>query len=191
MLFKISIKYYITIIFSLFSFVKRYAVRNVKIRQYAVRRVKIRQYAVRKGEGGVSPSNSIQDLQNSLDLPYEYCYKWKLHVNVAKTKIMIFRKGLSDNISVKYGDQELEIINRFVYMYLGIVFTAGGSFSDTQSTLVGQALKAIFKLNKCLYKFTAISVKHKLELFDKLVAPIINYGSEAWGFHNGNAIEVL
>jgi len=98
-------------------------------------------------------ANSIQDLQNSLDLPYEYCYKWKLHVNVAKTKIMIFRKGLSDNISVKYGDQELEIINRFVYMYLGIVFTAGGSFSDTQSTLVGQALKAIFKLNKCLYKF--------------------------------------
>ena len=56
MLFKISIKYYITIIFSLFSFVKQYAVRNVNIRQYAVRRVKIRQYAVRKGEGGVSPS---------------------------------------------------------------------------------------------------------------------------------------
>ena len=56
MLFKISIKYYITFIFSLFSFVKRYAVRNVKIRQYAVRRVKIRQYAVRKGGGGVTLS---------------------------------------------------------------------------------------------------------------------------------------
>ena len=42
----------ITIMFSLFPFVKRYAVRNVKIRQYAVRRVKIRQYA----GGGVSPS---------------------------------------------------------------------------------------------------------------------------------------
>ena len=55
MLFKISIKYYITIICSLFSFVKQYAVRNVKIRQYAVRRVKIRQYAVRKGEGGFHP----------------------------------------------------------------------------------------------------------------------------------------
>jgi len=48
--------YYITIIFSLFSFVKRYAERNVQIRQYAVRRVKIRQYVVHKGEGGVSPS---------------------------------------------------------------------------------------------------------------------------------------
>ena len=100
-------------------------------------------------------ANSIQDLQNTLDLLYKYCNKWKLRVNVAKTKIMIFRKGgrLPENISVKYGDQELEIVNRFVY--LGIVFTAGGSFSDTQSTLPCQALKAIFKLNKYLYKFTA------------------------------------
>jgi len=56
MLFKISIQYYITVNFSLFFFVKRYAVRNVKKRQYAVRRVKIRQYAVRKGEGGVTLS---------------------------------------------------------------------------------------------------------------------------------------
>ena len=60
MLFKISIKYYETIIFSLFSFVKRYAVRNVKIRQYAVRRVKIRQYAVRKGGGGCHPHLSFE-----------------------------------------------------------------------------------------------------------------------------------
>jgi len=54
MLLNISIKYYITICL-LFSFVKRYAVRTVKIRQYAVRRVKIRQYAVRKGEGECPP----------------------------------------------------------------------------------------------------------------------------------------
>jgi len=72
---------------------------------------------------------------------------------------MIFRKGgrLSDNISVKNKDKKLYTVNRF--LYLGIVFTAGGSFSHTQSTLAVQALKAIFKFNKYLYKFTAISVK--------------------------------
>jgi len=55
---------------------------------------------------------------------------------------MIFKKGgrLSNIISVKYGDQELKIINRIVY--LGIVFTAGGSFADTLSTLAGQAFKS-------------------------------------------------
>ena len=46
----------------------------------------------------------------------------------------------------------LEILN-----ILGWYFTVGGSFSDAQSTHVGQAQKAIFELHKYLYKFTSIS----------------------------------
>ena len=65
----------------------------------------------------------------------------------------------------------------------------GGSFSEAQNTLAGQAQKAILKLNKYLYKFTFISPKHKLDLFDKLVTPILNYGYEVWGFAQANAIE--
>ena len=65
----------------------------------------------------------------------------------------------------------------------------GCSFSEAQNTLAGQAQKAIFKLNKYLYKFTFISPKHKLDLFDKLVTPILNYGCEVWGFAQANAIE--
>jgi len=37
-------------------------------------------------------ANSIQDLQNSLDLLFGYYNKWKLRVNDVKTKIMIFKK---------------------------------------------------------------------------------------------------
>ena len=51
------------------------------------------------------------------------------------------------------------------FKYLGIVFTAwgrgsgegGGSFSEAQNTLAGQAQKTIFKLNKYLYKSTFVS----------------------------------
>ena len=63
-----------------------------------------------------------------------------------------------------------------------MVFTVGGSFSEAQNTLAGQAQKAIFQLNKYLYKFTILSPRHKLDLFDKLILPILNYGSEVWGF---------
>ena len=72
---------------------------------------------------------------------------------------------------------------------MGVIFTPGGSFKDAQSTLSGQALKGIFKMNKYLFKFTGVSIKHKLELFDKLILPILNYGSEVWGFHRGDTIE--
>ena len=46
----------------------------------------------------------------------------------------------------------------------------------------GQALKAIFKLNQYLYKFTDISPRHILDLYDKLITPILTYGGEIWGF---------
>ena len=74
----------------------------------------------------------------------------------------------------------IEIVNKFVY--LGISFSTGGCFNETHKTLSGQALKAIFQLNQYLYKFTDISPKHTLELFDKLITPILTYGGEFWGF---------
>ena len=109
--------------------------------------------------------NTQEQLQNSLDLLLEYCNKWKLTINVSKTKVMVFRKGgvLSRNLVFYFNGVVLEIMKEF--KYLGIVFTSGGSFSEAQNTLTGQTQKAIFKLNKYLYKFTYISPKHKLILF--------------------------
>ena len=75
------------------------------------------------------------------------------------------------------------------FLYLGIVFSTGGSFSECHKTFAGQALKAIFKLYRYLYNFTKITPRHKLEIFDKLVTPILNYGSEKWGFSQAKQIE--
>ena len=38
-------------------------------------------------------ANTQEQLQNSLDLLLEYCNKWKLTINVSKTKVTVFRKG--------------------------------------------------------------------------------------------------
>ena len=102
---------------------------------------------------------------------------------------MVFRKGgiLPRNLVFNYNGTPLEIVTSF--NYLGIVFTAGASFSEAQATLAGQAQKAIFKLNKYLFKFTFISHKHKLELFDKLITPILNNDCEVWGFFQANSVE--
>ena len=86
-----------------------------------------------------------------------------------------------------YEHQVIEIVKTF--KHLGIVFTTGGPFSEAQNTLAGQAQKAIFKLNKYLYKFMFVAPKHKLELFDKLISPILNYSCEVWEFCQANAIE--
>ena len=79
---------------------------------------------------------------------------------------MVFRKGgrLPNNLNFVYNNIKIEIVNKFCF--LGVVFTSGDSSFGTQKTLLGQAFKAVFTLNKYLYNFTALSPSHKLELFD-------------------------
>lgn len=134
-------------------------------------------------------SHTSEQLQTSLNLLQEYCTRWKMKVNVSKTKVLVFRKAgmLPRNLAFYYDGVPLEIVKQF--KYLGLVFTGGGSFAEAQRTLAGQAQKAVFKLNKYLHKFTFVSPRHKLELFDKLITPILNYASEVWGFCQANAIE--
>ena len=98
-----------------------------------------------------------------------------LKVNTAKIKIMVFRSGgiLPRDLKFYYNDVELSIVNNF--SYLGIVFSTGGSFSECHKTLAGH------KFNRYLYNSINITPRHRLELFDKLVTPILNYGSEVWG----------
>ena len=134
-------------------------------------------------------ANSKEQLQLNVDALYEYCQRWKMIVNINKTKFMVFRKSgrLTALTTFYYNNEELEKVGKFPY--LGIVFSTGGSFSDSQNALSGQALKAIFQINKYLYKFTNISDRHRLDLFDKLISPILNYANQVWGFIQGSSIE--
>lgn len=83
--------------------------------------------------------------------------------------------------------EKTEIVNKF--KYLDVIFTSGGAYNEMDKMLSGQALKGIFQLNKYLYKFTPLSSKHILELFDKLISPILNYLSEVWGLSEGKNTE--
>ena len=89
-------------------------------------------------------SETAQGLQKGLDILTEYCTKWKLTVNIEKSKIIVFRKGgqLPRNLKFYYDGLELSIVGSF--SYLSVVFTPGGSFSLAQNTLSGQAQKAVF-----------------------------------------------
>jgi len=63
-----------------------------------------------------------------------------------------------------YKGNELENVKKFIY--LGIVFTTGGSFTCSFETLQGQATKAIYKLKQCLLRYPLVTVKLRLDLFD-------------------------
>ena len=78
----------------------------------------------------------------------------------------------------------IEIVSRYRFYFRWVFFR-------NAKTLSGQALKAVFALNKYLYNFVSLKPSHVLDLFDKLVSPILNYGSEVWGFSKAKAIEIV
>jgi len=63
-----------------------------------------------------------------------------------------------------------------------MIFITGGLLNKHLILYIhGQSLKSIFKLKSVLNKFPCITVSHKLDLFDKLITPVLGYCSEVWG----------
>ena len=66
-------------------------------------------------------SESTDDLQCMLNVLHEWCHKWRMKVNINKTKVMHFRvQGYSATDSrFTLGKHHLEIVDK--YKYLGII----------------------------------------------------------------------
>ena len=73
--------------------------------------------------------------------------------------------------------------------YLGLVLSCIGKFSQTQSNLADRGLKAVYKLFNETHELYAPDPNLLCSLFDKLVQPVVLYGSKVWGFHSALDVE--
>jgi len=64
------------------------------------------------------------------------------------------------------------------YCYLGIIFSACGTFNAARQNILSKSLKAFYRLRQL---DTRDNVNLTLKLFDTLILPICMYGSEVWG----------
>ena len=71
----------------------------------------------------------------------------------------------------------------------GLNFSSNCSFHQSQLNISQQANKAIFVLHKKLSSYKTLSISVVIDLFEKFIVPILNYGSESWGFHDAPDIE--
>ena len=129
-------------------------------------------------------SSSAKGLQEKLNILGKYCDDWCLTVNPIKTKIMVFNKaGRHIHLTFNYKNHALDCVQH--YKYLGVYFSASGSFSFAQNELYKKGLKAYFKLQKDFLAFNP-SLKTSMHVFDHTIKPILLYGSEIWGSFNTN-----
>ena len=134
-------------------------------------------------------SESADGLQKNLDILKMYCSKWELTVNTKKTKVTVIQKHgrISKKHEFIYDGTELEIT--YASSYLGIVFSPNGLYNKAQRQLSQQGNKAMFELFSCVSKFKNFNPGILLDLFDKLILPILCYSCELWGFNVGKGIE--
>jgi hypothetical protein len=91
-------------------------------------------------------SNKSDDLQKSLNIFENYCDKWKLTVNIPKTKVLIFgTRSNNYKYKFKFKGIDLEITNE--YKYLGVYLSRTNSFFlKAKKYIAEQANKAMFSL---------------------------------------------
>ena len=132
--------------------------------------------------------NSVEDLQCSLNSLYDYCNKWGLEVNTAKTKVVVFRKRgpVKRNEVFWYNNELLEIVDDF--NYLGVTLNYTGSFVLNIKCLKGKALRAMYTLLNNIKKYN-IRPDVSLQLFDAFIGSILNYGSSIWGITKSMELE--
>jgi len=136
-------------------------------------------------------SNSIQGLQKSLDVMYEYFTKWKLTVNLLKSNILVCKpRGgpLPDEIWT-YGGEIMNLCT--TYNYLGITFTARGINNSSLDVLVNQANKSLATLQSNMAGIGTFPPAVSLRLFHTCVTPVLCYGSEVWGYQRANKMQCV
>ena len=82
-------------------------------------------------------ADSHSGLQESMNRLNEFCKAWELHVNIEKTKVIVFNKKKQE-LQFSLSDTKVEFTK-----YLGIILAENGSLRPAISTLANQASKAL------------------------------------------------
>ena len=123
-------------------------------------------------------TESIEELQKALDAMSSYCDKWDLRINATKTKVLVFSRGKIKKIPcLKYRDKNIDVV--FGFEYLGQYFNYNNRFNVSQKHQYDKASRAMFSLLKKSKKLM-LPLDVQIELFDRLITPILLYGCEVW-----------
>ncbi len=109
-----------------------------------------------------------------------YCNKWKIDINVSKSKIMITSKKpskVSHNFMV--GNQIIETVKK--YKYLGFFLSHTGSVQYAQDHLIEIAVKTWYTIKNGLYNQKVWLLNIYIKSFETVIKPIELYECEIWG----------
>ena len=114
-------------------------------------------------------ADNIDTVKKGLILLESYCSSFLLKVNIAKTKVIKFRKGgkLSAHDVLYYNNEKLEFVNQ--YEYLGVLLQSSWTFTKH---LRCKKLKMIKAMNMSKY-LRELSLNNAERFFNIMLSPIV------------------
>lgn len=136
-------------------------------------------------------AQSAEDLQQMLNVLSSWCSKWRLELNLEKTKIIHFRlKSTKQTVfPFMYCNQPVLVINR--YKYLGLWFDEYLHLDvmvKEVAKAATRALGAVIAKVKCQGGMT---YQCFTRLYESLVEPVLLYGAAIWGYKDHGLINTV
>ncbi len=126
-------------------------------------------------------AESENDLQQLLNVLFDWCQKWRLSINIDKTKIMHFRPVEREKTDFDFTIDGVTLDIVCQYKYLGILLEEHLDFSKTAEMLAGAAGRALGGIINKVKANKDLGYKTFTTMVDRCVVPILLYGSSTWG----------
>ena len=120
-----------------------------------------------------------------------WCRQWHMCVNMEKSQIMHFRvKGKPiTNKHFMYNGSELRIVSN--YRYMGLDLNDHLDYTHTTSTLAAAGSRSLGGITHTYFALRGMDFTAYGKLFDSCVVPVLNYGSEIWGYKYYQKLETI
>ena len=128
---------------------------------------------------------SANDINKLIKCVLDYCKKWRLEVNISKSKIMIvakekIRKKLWKLYSNKDNAESLLLPLTQSYQYLGIWFNDSWNWSTHIKYICKKVDERINSYKFTIFRNKFIENSAKVTVWNVMFKPILLYGSEVW-----------
>jgi hypothetical protein len=122
-----------------------------------------------------------EDLQSQMNCLLNWCTKWRLDLNLSKTKIVHFRQRYTPltNFNFYYGTEA--ITKEAKYKYLGLWFHENLDLNFTVREVAKSASRALGVIIAKFKSSGGMSYHCYTKLYETMVQPVLMYGAALWG----------
>ena len=121
-------------------------------------------------------ADSQEELQRMLGAVQAFCRRWRVQVNMSKTKVMAFGASGVKNLHIVWEGKKLEEVAE--YKYLGLMIEKRGSWKKEKEKMLRKAKRAAAMAWTLAVRAGDMSVKGMNNMWTALVRPHLEYGAE-------------